>query len=285
MPEMKMDGDDISAMAARRKEGRRKSDASELSFSGYTSMSQTKAQNTSFASSLSVGLQKASLAPRKYPSEAVLRIDNFTSGDNTPLSSLSPSPTPPPRVYETKGFLKDVIAREPRQPHNAALFQSYDGSTVSRNSLPPLVTVEVYGTTVAALLHSAQHVSLVSARLVARLQIKKDVQSDMPVPPSPLAPNGSGSAWLIDGCLRYLEISLKGTKFVTQFFVARDLPADIILGVDFLRKTQMRLNFSESCAFFSSGGKDVKIPFLSSKEVSDHQHVASTAARAHSSNF
>jgi hypothetical protein len=28
MPEMKMDGDDISAMAARRKEGRRKSDAS-----------------------------------------------------------------------------------------------------------------------------------------------------------------------------------------------------------------------------------------------------------------
>jgi hypothetical protein len=47
------------------------------------------------------------------------------------------------QVYETKGFLKDVVAREPRQPPNAALFQSYDGSTVSRNSLPPLVTVEV----------------------------------------------------------------------------------------------------------------------------------------------
>ncbi|KAF2356652.1 Aspartic peptidase domain [Trinorchestia longiramus] len=144
---------------------------------------------------------------------------------------------------------------------------------------------QVLGSSVAALLHSAIHVSFMSGRLVNRLGLKKDVQADVSMPAPPLAPNGSGSAWLVEGRLGYVEVSLKGTKHVTQLFVARDLPADIILGVDFLRKTQMRLNFPESCVTFVSGGEELKLQFLSSKEVSDHQHEATSAARAYSSNF
>lgn len=79
---------------------------------------------------------------------------------------------------------------------------------------------------------------------------------------------------------------------ITLFFPARDLPADIILGVDFLRKSQVRLNFPESCATLPSGGQVIKVPFLTSKELSDHQHNASSATngvqapnRAYSSNF
>lgn len=54
--------------------------------------------NAGFSSSLNAGLNKLSVAPaRKYPSEAVLRIDNFTSGDSTPVS-LTPSPTLPHKV-------------------------------------------------------------------------------------------------------------------------------------------------------------------------------------------
>ncbi|KAF2349339.1 hypothetical protein FHG87_019905 [Trinorchestia longiramus] len=94
-----MEGEDILSLALRRKEDRRKSESSGgSSTNGYsTSIPYAKSSSANFAASLNAGLSRASLTPRKYPSEAVLRIDNFTSSDNSPLS-LSPTPTPPRKV-------------------------------------------------------------------------------------------------------------------------------------------------------------------------------------------
>ncbi|XP_076065380.1 uncharacterized protein LOC143039363 isoform X3 [Oratosquilla oratoria] len=196
-----------------------------------------------------------------YPADHVLRIDNYTTGGSgmSPTSPSSFSPTTP----------------------------------------------RVQGREVVALLHTAVHVSYISTRLVAELGARQDVLSDAPIPPSPLllaaAATGpsvaSGSPWLVEGKLRYVEMVLKDTKHVAQLFVARDLPADLVLGVDFLKKAQVRIDFPNSCIMLpnvASSSQDIKLSFLSTKELNQHKkHTAATtmtppagtSTRAYSSNY
>ncbi|XP_076065377.1 uncharacterized protein LOC143039363 isoform X2 [Oratosquilla oratoria] len=241
-----------------------------------------------------------------YPADHVLRIDNYTTGGSgmSPTSPSSFSPTTPRRRYEPKGFVAEVAGDRRREPRVAVpLF--LEEVPYSRNSLPPLVPVEVQGREVVALLHTAVHVSYISTRLVAELGARQDVLSDAPIPPSPLllaaAATGpsvaSGSPWLVEGKLRYVEMVLKDTKHVAQLFVARDLPADLVLGVDFLKKAQVRIDFPNSCIMLpnvASSSQDIKLSFLSTKELNQHKkHTAATtmtppagtSTRAYSSNY
>lgn len=108
---MKMDDEDILSLALRRKAGRKGGSdvglgglglgGSEYSLGGRKGPDSNKlglSSKNSFSSSLNSGLNKISTKPRQYPPEAVLRIDNFTSGTNTPVPlSRSPTPTPMPR--------------------------------------------------------------------------------------------------------------------------------------------------------------------------------------------
>lgn len=229
-----------------------------------------------------------------YPTDLTLRIDNFTSGPNTP--ALTPST---PRTYEPKGFVAEVANERRREPRvSMPLF--LEEVPYSRISLPPLVPVEVrnpsspypvQGTEVAALVHTACHISLMSTSLVQELGVRQDVLPDTSVPPSPLN-TGNGSPWLVEGKLRYVELSLKGSKHVTQLHVARDLPADLVLGVDFLKKAQIRVSFPDSAITLPSGTQEVKVSFLTNREMTQHQRRSSNTGgastnktRAYSSNY
>ncbi|XP_064092559.1 uncharacterized protein LOC135205655 isoform X2 [Macrobrachium nipponense] len=229
-----------------------------------------------------------------FPGDHVLRIDNFTSGPTTPIQV-----PPSPMRYEPKGFLAEV-AGERRREAKVSVPMFLEEVAYSRNSLPPLVAVEVrpntsaypvQGTEVAALIHTASHISLMSSNLVQELGVRQDVIPDNSMPPSPLS--GSGSSWLVEGKLRYVELSFNGSKHVTQLYIARDLPADLVLGVDFLKKAQIRVNFPENNITLNNGTQETKVFFLSNKEMNQHnQRRASNNAtnivnktRAYSSNY
>lgn len=219
-----------------------------------------------------------------YPNDHVLRIDNFTG-----LETAAVTP-PASRKYEPKGFIAEIASERRREPRvSVPLF--LEEVPYSRNTLPPLVSVEVNGLEVAALIHTACHVSFISATLVGELSMRQDVIPDTSVPPSPLS-SGTGVPWLVEGKLRYVELSLRGSKHVTQLHVARDLPSDLVLGVDFLKKAQVRVNFPENCIFLPNGGQETKVSFLSNKEMNQHQRRSNANAtttpaktRAYSSNY
>ncbi|XP_068211155.1 uncharacterized protein [Palaemon carinicauda] len=220
-----------------------------------------------------------------FPGERVIRIDNFTSGPTTPV----PKP-PSPLRFEPKGFLAEV-AGERRREAKISVPMFLEEVAYSRNSLPPLVAVEVHGTEVAALIHTASHISLMTSSLVQELGVRQDVIPDNSVPPSPLS-GGSGASWLVEGKLRYVELSFNGSKHVTQLYIARDLPADLVLGVDFLKKAQIRVNFPENNITLNNGTQETKVFFLSNKEMNNHnQRRASNnttnvnKTRAYSSNY
>ncbi|XP_045113355.1 uncharacterized protein LOC123505760 isoform X2 [Portunus trituberculatus] len=226
-----------------------------------------------------------------YPTDLTLRIDNFTSGASTPLYT----PAPPRPQYEPKGFLAEV-AQERRREAKVSMPLFLEEVPYSRMSLPPIVPVEVEGTEVAALIHTASHISLISSGLVQELGAKQDVLPDTSVPPSPLAAC-SGTPWLVEGKMRYVELSLRGSKHVTQLHVARDLPTDLVLGVDFLRKARVHVSFPESAITLpSSGTQETKVAFLTNKEMTQHQKRTTNptatntttntgAARSYSSNY
>ncbi|XP_047492482.1 uncharacterized protein LOC125041512 isoform X1 [Penaeus chinensis] len=228
-----------------------------------------------------------------YPNDHVLRIDNFTGLE-------TPAVTPPTsRKYEPKGFIAEIASERRREPR-VSVPMFLEEVPYSRNTLPPLVPVEVRistsrypmnGLEVAALIHTACHVSFMSTSLVGELSMRQDIIPDTSVPPSPLS-SGTGVPWLVEGKLRYVELSLKGSKHVTQLHVARDLPSDLVLGVDFLKKAQVRVNFPENCIFLPNGGQETKVSFLSSKEMNQHQRRSNANAtttpaktRAYSSNY
>ncbi|XP_063863984.1 uncharacterized protein LOC135102631 isoform X2 [Scylla paramamosain] len=217
-----------------------------------------------------------------YPSDLTLRIDNFTSGASTPSYTPTPpsyTPTPPRPQYEPKGFLAEV-AQERRREARVSMPLFLEEVPYSRMSLPPIVPVEVEGTEVAALIHTASHISLISSALVQQLGVKQDVLPDTSVPPSPLAAC-SGTPWLVEGKMRYVELSLRGSKHVTQLHVARDLPTDLVLGVDFLRKARVHVSFPESAITLPSGGtQETKVAFLTTKEMTQHHRRTTNAAAA-----
>ncbi|XP_069170245.1 uncharacterized protein [Procambarus clarkii] len=219
-----------------------------------------------------------------YPSDLTLHIDNFTSGNPSPTHS-----PPIPRKYEPKGFLAEVV-NDRRREVKVSLPLFLEEVPYNRIYLPPLVPVEVHGTEVAALIHTASHISLVSSTLVQDMGVRQDVLPDTSVPPSPLG-TGTASPWLVEGKLRYVELSIKGSKHVTQLHVARDLPADLVLGVDFLKKAQVRLSFPENAISLPHGKGEVKVAFLSSKEMNQHQRrpnnpsTSINKTRAYSSNY
>lgn len=73
---------------------------------------------------------------------------------------------------------------------------------------------------------------------------------------------------------------------------ARDLPADLVLGVDFLKKAQIRVSFPDSAITLASGTQEVKVAFLTSREMTQHQRRPSNTSgastnktRAYSSNY
>ena len=82
---------------------------------------------------------------------------------------------------------------------------------------------------------------------------------------------------------------------IMNFFTARDLPAELILGVDVLKKAQIKINFQDSSISLPSGigQTESKVSFLSSKELnkSSFQQDAPgmvpdySGGRAYSSNF
>ncbi|KAK3868962.1 hypothetical protein Pcinc_025710 [Petrolisthes cinctipes] len=198
------------------------------------------------------------------------------------------------KTYEPKGFLAEVVSEKRREARvSVPLF--LDDVPYSRMSLPPLVPVEMLGREVAALVHTASHVSLVSSSLIHQLGSRNDVIPDTSLPPSPLN-TGGGSPWLVEGKIRYVELTINGSKHVTQLYVARDLPADIVLGVDFLKKAQVRVSFPENAITFpgskSSGKEEVKVAFLSTKEVTQYRQnnfppppANINNTRAYSSNY
>ncbi|CAL4128336.1 unnamed protein product, partial [Meganyctiphanes norvegica] len=193
--------------------------------------------------------------------------------------------------YEPKGFIAEVAGGR-RDPPRVSVPLFLDEVPYSRSSLPPLVTVEVHGTEVAALIHTACHISLISTRLVVELGVRQDVLPDTSVPPNPLSSGGLASPWLVEGKLRYVELSLKGVKHVTQLHVARELPSDLVLGCDFLKKAQLKICFSENAVMLPSttGTSEVRLSFLTSKELTQHQNRTGTGgginnARAYSSNY
>ncbi|XP_042878296.1 uncharacterized protein LOC122257205 [Penaeus japonicus] len=201
--------------------------------------------------------------------------------------------------YEPKGFIAEIASERRREPR-VSVPMFLEEVPYSRNTLPPLVPVEVRTSTshypmngmeVAALIHTACHVSFMSATLVGELSMRQDVIPDTSVPPSPLS-SGTGVPWLVEGKLRYVELSLKGSKHVTQLHVARDLPSDLVLGVDFLKKAQVRVNFPENCIFLPNGGQETKVSFLTNKEMNQHQrrstnntNTTPAKTRAYSSNY
>ncbi|KAG7166041.1 hypothetical protein Hamer_G011978 [Homarus americanus] len=159
----------------------------------------------------------------------------------------------------------------------------------------------IQGKEVAALIHTATHISLMSASLVHELGVRQEVLPDTSVPPSPLT--AGQYCYLIchfkvqgrRGWWRKAEICgtiLQGSKHVTQLHVARDLPADLVLGVDFLKKAQVQVSFPENAITLPSGNQETKVSFLTSKEMNQHQRRSSNAAntpsnktRAYSSNY
>ncbi|XP_069960278.1 uncharacterized protein [Cherax quadricarinatus] len=259
---MRMDGgEDITSLAERRRAGR---NGLSMAYPG--------------------GPQAYPGGPQHYPTELTLRIDNFTSGNDAPLS---PTTTTTPRKYEPKGFLAEVAKERRREPRvSVPLF--LEEVPYSRIYMPPLVPVEVHGTEVAALIHTASHISLVSSTLVQDMGVRQDMLADTSVPPSPLTA-GTGSPWLVEGKLRYVELSIKGSKHVTQLHVARDLPADIVLGVDFLKKAQVRVSFPENAISLPLGKTEIKVAFLSNKEMNQHQrrntNPSTSKTRSYSSNY
>ncbi|XP_050722812.1 uncharacterized protein LOC127001738 [Eriocheir sinensis] len=228
-----------------------------------------------------------------FPSDLTLQIDNFTSGPSTPAFT----PVPRPRHYEPKGFLAEVAQQGRRREARVSMPLFLEEVPYSRMSLPPIVPVEVDGTEVAALIHTASHISLVSSALVQELGVRQDVLPDTSIPPSPLAAC-NGTHWLVEGKLRYVELSLRGAKHVTQLHVARDLPTDLVLGADFLKKARVQVSFPESAITLPSGTQETKVAFLTSKEMTQHNQrrpanasTSSTAStitgggRSYSSNY
>ena len=89
------------------------------------------------------------------------------------------------------------------------------------------------------------------------------------------------------------------SKFKNIIVPGRELPAEVILGVDFLKKSQVKINFQDSSASLpSSTGEEIRLSFLTSKELSSHRQSTSLSensstnnsgnslsTRAYSSNF
>ncbi|KAL7637460.1 UNVERIFIED_CONTAM: hypothetical protein RMT77_012188 [Armadillidium vulgare] len=228
-----------------------------------------------------------------FLSERILRIDNFTTGPESPSPAPSPLPFSHSAVqYGTNNFA-EVAGREKNRrtfiKKSTQMFTDELPSAFSRNLLPPLINIEIQGEEIPALVNTSSHISLISLRLVNLINLRKDIVADKTVPPSPLS-FGQKTPYLIEGKLRYVELNIKDAKHVTQLYVARDLPVDLVLGVDFLKKTQIRINFQESTVTVPSGAEEVKMPFLSIREL-DHKppvildSLDSSSNRAYSSNF
>ncbi|XP_037088192.1 uncharacterized protein LOC119108671 isoform X2 [Pollicipes pollicipes] len=177
--------------------------------------------------------------------DSLFDFDELRPDSEVTANGHKHSPLFDKKRYEPKGFIAELTAAESRREPRISV---------------PLFDTECNGRRAYALLDTSNVYSTISRGLVSAFNMSRDVIQDRTTPPSPI----SGlERPIIHGKLKYMEVSLGKSQLNMQLFVVSDTTPELVLGVDFLKKTQTVINFSESCALV--GGE--KVRFVSGQEL------------------
>ncbi|XP_037087871.1 uncharacterized protein LOC119108671 isoform X1 [Pollicipes pollicipes] len=192
--------------------------------------------------------------------DSLFDFDELRPDSEVTANGHKHSPLFDKKRYEPKGFIAELTAAESRREPRISVPLFDTEVSLARGSIPPIVLCQCNGRRAYALLDTSNVYSTISRGLVSAFNMSRDVIQDRTTPPSPI----SGlERPIIHGKLKYMEVSLGKSQLNMQLFVVSDTTPELVLGVDFLKKTQTVINFSESCALV--GGE--KVRFVSGQEL------------------
>lgn len=165
------------------------------------------------------------------------------------------------KVYEPKGFMAEITRSATQPKLMPSLIE--DETRIARSHVPPVIKCQCNGVEAKALVNSASTISTVSKDFARRIKALSDVVSDVGNVSNPLRVPMP----YMEGRLQCVELIIGNFQQNLQLYVVTENPADISLGVDFLRKSHGIVNFQESCLVLG-GSRGHKVPFLTNSEIS-----------------